>query len=202
MGHGTLQCPALKDHKGILTIPNKFTQAINDQPGWTMVLAPEAASTPNKAWINTSSQEWQSVTPVKCDTRTYVQRVQGGLSPAGSSASGSDGAITLQMGSEGRDWHVMGQRMITSISELSTLVQSVKEEQAGQALILGILGGTAKANTAAIETIQMSQAAAMTKQQEFIADLQRVREMAESANQKSAQLLASPGKDPKKGGRQ
>jgi hypothetical protein len=54
MGHGTLQCPALKDHKGILTIPNKFTQAINDQPGWTMVLAPKAASTPNKAWINTS----------------------------------------------------------------------------------------------------------------------------------------------------
>jgi hypothetical protein len=29
-----------------------------------------------------------------------------------------------------------------------------------------------------------------------------VREMAENANQKTAQLLASPGKDPKKGGRQ
>jgi hypothetical protein len=152
--------------------------------------------------INTSAHEWQSVTPVKCNGRTYSQRVQGGSSPAGSSASGSDGAITLQMGGDGRDWQVMGQRMITSISELSTLVQSVKEEQAGQALILGILGGTAKANTAAIETIQASQAAAMTKQQEFIDDLQRVREMAESANQKAAQLLASPGKDPKKGGRQ
>jgi regulator of protease activity HflC (stomatin/prohibitin superfamily) len=106
------------------------------------------------------------------------------------------------MGAEGKDWQVMGQRMLDSIAGLSSLVQSVKEEQAGQAQILGLLGDTAKANTTAIETIQLSQAAVMTKQQEFIADLQRVREMAESANQKSAQLLASPGKDPKKGGRQ
>ena len=59
-----------------------------------------------------------------------------------------------------------------------------------------------KANTSAIGTIQMAQAEALTKQQAFIADLQRVREMAESTNQKTAQLLASPGKDPKKGGRQ
>ena len=202
MGHGTLQCPALKDHKGVLTIPDKFTQAINTQPGWSVVLAQATASTQSKAWINTPAHEWQSVTPVKCHARTYSQRVQNGSSPAGSSASGSDGAITLQMGGEGQDWQLMGQRMIDSIAGLSTLVQSVKEEQAGQALILGILGDTAKANTSAIETIQTSQAAALTKQQEFIADLQRVREMAENANQRTAQLLASPGKDPKKGGRQ
>jgi ABC-type enterochelin transport system substrate-binding protein len=106
------------------------------------------------------------------------------------------------MGGEGQDWQLMGQRMIDSIAGLSTLVQSVKEEQAGQALILGILGDTAKANTSAIGTIQRSQAEALTKQQEFIADLQRVREMAENANQKTAQLLASPSKDSKKGGRQ
>jgi hypothetical protein len=200
LGHGTLQCPALKDHKGVSTIPNKFKKAINDQPGWAMVRTQEAAPTPNKAWINTPGQEWQSVTPVKCNARTYSQRVQNGSSPAGSSAYGSEGAITLQMGVEGTDWQVMGQRMIDSIAGLSSLVQSVKEEQAGQAQILGILGDTAKANTTAIATIQTAQAAAMTKQQDFIAELQRVRKLAESANQK--QLLASPGKDPKTGGRQ
>jgi hypothetical protein len=200
LGHGTLQCPALKDHKGVSTIPQKSAQAINDQPGWALILTQEAAPTPNKAWIDTSTQEWQSVTPVKCQTRTYSQRVQNGSSPAGSSAYGSDGAVTLQMGSEGKDWQVMGQRMLDSIAGLSSLVQSVKEEQAGQAQILGILGDTANANTTAIETIQTAQAAALLKQQDLIAELQRVKKMAESANQK--RLLTSPGKDPKTGARQ
>jgi hypothetical protein len=58
------------------------------------------------------------------------------------------------------DWQVVGQRMLDSISGLTSLVQSVKEEQTGQALMLGILGDTAKANTIAIGTVQEAQATA------------------------------------------